>query len=61
MTALADLQGLKAGGEGTKDRLKFGGQEEFFTVPGVCTLGDIIPLGTVSLSGASEQHQGSHN
>lgn len=63
MTALADLQleGLKAGGEGTKDRLKYGGEEEFFSVLGVHILGNIIPSGAVSLCAASEHHQGRHN
>lgn len=59
MTALADLQleGLKSAGEGTKDRLKFGGEEEFFSVLGVYTLGDIISFGVVSLCAASVHRQ----
>lgn len=63
VTALADLQleGLKSGGEDTKDRLEFGGGEEFFSILGVHTLGNIIPLGVVSPCAASEHHQGSHN
>lgn len=60
MTALADLQleFLKARGEGTKDKLEFGGQEEFFL--SVSTPGNISPSGTVSPCAASEHHQGSH-
>lgn len=52
VTAPADLQleDPKAGGEGTKDGLKFGGQEEFFTVLGVHH-----PIGSPNLWDASEQ------
>lgn len=41
-----------AGGEGTKHRLKFGGQEEVFTVLGVHHC-----IGSLTLSDVSGHHQ----